>query len=88
MGSTVLGDGPGTANYTAVTIDSSFFNPAQFYVLVGDYLNGIFINTANGSTVPISPATYGLTPVTLIATGAVWVGIPLIAFLYLATKRD
>jgi hypothetical protein len=86
--STVLGYGPGSANYAAVTIDSSFFNPAQFYVLVGDYLNGIAINVAGGSTLPISPATYGLTPVTLFATGALWVVIPLLAFIYLATKRD
>lgn len=86
--SSALGYGAGSASYLAVSIESDFFNPAQFYLLVGDYLNKTFISTTGGSSLPISPATYGLTPVTLIAAGVLWVVVPFAIFLRLATSRD
>ena len=82
--SAVLGVQVGSGNYLAVTIQSSFFNPAQFYSLIGVYIEGI---TTVGS-VPISPATYGLTPLTLALDASFWVFVPLFAFLYLVSRRD
>ena len=78
----------GSGNYLALTIQSSFFNPAQFYSLVGEYLNGISISNGFGGSTPISPATYGLTPVALALTGAFWVRAPLFGFVYLVVRRD
>lgn len=86
--STALGYGVGSANYLAVSIDSYFFNPAQFYLLVGDYINNLFISTTGGNTVTINPATYGLSPLTIGLAGAFWVVVPFVLFLRLATKRD
>ena len=88
VASTALGYGVGSANYLAVSIDSNFFNPAQFYLLIGEYLNGASINTTGFGGTAISPATYGLTPVTLALTGVFWVAAPLTIFLYLAMRRD
>ncbi len=81
-----LGVQVGSGNFLGLTIQSSFFNPAQFYALVGDYLNGI--SSSFGGSTPISPATYGLTPLTLALTGAFWALAPLGAFLYLVARRD
>jgi ABC-2 type transport system permease protein len=88
VASAVLSVQVGSGNYLALTIQSSFFNPAQFYSLVGEYLNGISISTGFGGSTPISPATYGLTPLTLALTGAFWVLAPLFGFLYLVVRRD
>ncbi len=86
--SAVLGVQIGSGNYLALTIQSSFFNPAQFSSLVGEYLNGVSITSGLGGSTPISPATYGLTPLTLALTGAFWVLVPLLGFLYLVARRD
>jgi ABC-2 type transport system permease protein len=87
LGAYLLGVQAGSGNYLGLTIDSSFLNPAQFYSLVGQFLAGTTITTTGAST-PISPATYGLTPFTLIADAAFWVLVPLVSFLYLAVHRD
>jgi ABC-type transport system involved in multi-copper enzyme maturation permease subunit len=87
LGAYLLGVQVGSGNYLGLTIDSSFLNPAQFYSLVGQYLSGATITTSGTST-PISPATYGLTPFTLVAAAAFWVLVPLGSFLYLAVRRD
>ena len=86
--SAVLGVQIGSGNYLALTIQSSFLNPAQFYSLVGVFLNGVAISTGIGGSTPISPATYGLTPFTLVLTGAFWILAPLLGFIYLVERRD
>jgi len=87
IGAYLLGVQIGSGNYLGLTIDSGFLNPAQFYGLVGQYLGGTTITTSGAGT-PISPATYGLTPFTLVAAAAFWVLVPLASFLYLAVRRD
>lgn len=77
----------GSGNYLALSIRSGFVNPAQYYGLVGQYLNGISL-VASGSSIPISPATYGITAGTLLLTAAFWVGAPLLALAYVTAKRD
>ncbi len=84
----LLGVQIGSGNYLGVTIDSGFLNPAQFYGLVQQYLNGVTITSTSGASIPISPATYGLTPFTLVGAAAFWVFVPLAGSLYLATHRD
>lgn len=88
LGAYLLGVQIGSGNYLGLTIDSGFLNPAQYYGLVVQYLNGVTITSAGGTSIPISPATYGLTPITLVAAAAFWMAIPLAGFLYLATHRD
>ena len=88
LGALLLGVEIGSGNYLAVTIDLGFLNPAQFYGLVGEYLNGASITSNGGGSIPISPATYGLTPLTLIVAAVLWVVVPLAGFLYLAGRRD
>jgi ABC-2 type transport system permease protein len=83
----VLGVQIGSGNYLGMTIDSSLFNPAQFYSLVGQ-LSGGGLSGILGSASSASPATYGLTPLTLVLDGAFWALAPLAGFLYLATHRD
>lgn len=85
---TALGYGVNSASAVGVALHSYFFNPAQYYLLVGDYLNGLAISTSGGATVPISPAAYGLTPLTLGIDGLVWVALPFVLFFYLATRKD
>ncbi len=86
--SAALGVQVGSGDYLALTIQSSFFNPAQFYSLVGQYLNGVSMSTGFGGSIPISPATYGVTPFTLALTGAFWILAPLLGFLYFVVRRD
>ncbi len=83
-----LGVQIGSGNYLGLTIQSAFFNPAQFYVLVGDFLNGLSISSSFGTQIPISPATYGLTPVSIVADGLLWVLVPAGLLLYCASRRD
>ena len=78
----------GSGDYLALTIRSGFANPAQFFTLVGEYLNGLSLVSSLGGSVPISPATYGLTPIALVAAGAFWVVAPLAGFLYAVVRRD
>ena len=87
LASYAMGVQIGSGDYLSLSIRSAFFNPAQFYSLVGEFLNGVSLVSGSGST-PISAATYGLTPLTLAAAGAFWVLAPLAGFLYLATRRD
>ncbi len=88
LAASVTGVQVGSGNFLGLTIQSSFFNPAQFYTLVGDYLNGISVSTSAGGSIPISPATYGITPYTLAITAAFWVLAPLGVFLRLVSTRD
>lgn len=88
LGAYLVGVQIGSGNYLGLTIDSSFLNPAQFYSLVAQYVGGTTISTSSGGSIPISPATYGLTPLTLAAAAAIWVILPLAGFLYLSTHRD
>ncbi|MGD0476819.1 MAG: ABC transporter permease [Nitrososphaerales archaeon] len=83
-----LGVQIGSGNYLGLTIQSAFFNPAQFYVLVGDFLNGLSISSSFGTQTPISPATYGLTPYSIALAGVFWVLVPAGLFLYSASRRD
>ncbi len=88
LGASLLGVQLGSGNYLGLTIQSSFFNPAQFYTLVADYLNGISITSSGGGSIPISPATYGINPYTLALAAAFWVLTPLLVFLRLVSTRD
>jgi len=88
FGALALGVEIGSGNYLGVTIDLGFLNPAQYYGLVGEYLNGVSITSNGGGSIPISPATYGLTPLTLTVAAVLWVVVPLAGFLYLARRRD
>ena len=83
-----LGVEIGSGNYLGLTIQSAFFNPAQFYVLVGDFLNGLSISSSFGTQIRISPATYGLTPYSIALAGVFWVLVPAGLFLYSASRRD
>jgi ABC-2 type transport system permease protein len=78
----------GSGNYLGLSIDSAFFNPAQFYSLVSNYFNGVSISSSSGALVPISPSTYGLNPFTIALVGALWIIIPVALLLYVASKRD
>lgn len=84
----ILGVQVGSGNFLGLTIQSSFFNPAQFYTLIGDYLAGVSATASGGASMPISPATYGITPYTLGLTAAFWVLAPLGIFLRLVSTRD
>ncbi len=88
LAASLLGVQLGSGNYLGLTIQSSFFNPAQFYTLVAGYLNGISITSSGGGSIPISPATYGINPYTLALTAAFWVLAPLLVFLRLVSTRD
>ena len=77
----------GSGDYLGLSIRSGFANPAQFFSLMGEYLNGLSLSSVGGSS-PISPATYGLTPLAIVADAAFWVLAPLLGFLYLVVRRD
>ncbi len=85
--SDLLGYASGSAGALRVSITADFFNIAHFYALVGDYQSKSYTGAFGGSTA-INPASYGITPVTLVLTAALWIAIPLAAFVYLATRRD
>jgi ABC-2 type transport system permease protein len=72
----------GSATYYRLTVDSGFFNPAQFYSLVST------LSSSSFSGISFSPADYGITPYTLVAAGILWVVLPFALFLYLAVKKD
>ncbi len=74
--------GFGSTNYIGYLIAGDFVNPAQFVQLVITYL------TSQSSGVLISPSQYGITIPTIVATGIIWVVLPVAGFLYLAIKRD
>lgn len=74
--------GFGSTDYIGYLIAGDFVNPAQFIQLVITYL------TSQSSGVLISPSQYGITIPSILATGILWVVLPLAGFLYLATKRD
>jgi ABC-2 type transport system permease protein len=78
----------GSGNYFGMTMDLAFFNPAQFYSLVSGLVNGVSVSTSTGGQLPISTATYGLTPYTVTIAGALWIVVPVVVLLYLASKRD
>jgi len=63
-------------------IGSYFFSPTEFTTLVYTSLTHKFL------TNPVSPASLGIDPASLIVTGILWVTLPLFAYLRLATKRD
>jgi ABC-2 type transport system permease protein len=88
VASLALGIQIGSGDYLGLTIRSAFFNPAQFYVLVGDFMNGLSISSSFGAQTPISPATYGLTPFSIIAAGILWVLVPAGLVLFSASRRD
>ncbi len=87
LAASVLGVQVGSGNYSGLTLQSSFFNPAQFYSLIGAYLNGVSTTGFGGST-NISAATYGVTPLTLGLDAAIWVVAPLALLLYFSSRRD
>jgi ABC-2 type transport system permease protein len=79
---TVSGAGFASNGYLSYQIAGEFLNPAQFVQLVITYL------TSQSTFGLISPAQYGITIPSIVATGILWVALPLASFLYLAIKRD
>ena len=79
----------GTSGYFQILIASLFVNPAQFMSLVYTYLthDTNFVGFG-GPYLALTPSAYGITIVTIIIAGGLWVAIPLTIFLYLAVKRD
>jgi ABC-type antimicrobial peptide transport system permease subunit len=76
--------------YYEYSVIAEFLNPAQFVGLVDTFLTHQATATGfgGGFNFPISPAQYGITISSIIATGIIWVVVPLAAFLYLAIKKD
>jgi ABC-2 type transport system permease protein len=80
---TVTRTGFESNGYIGYTVAAEFANPAQFISLVITYL------TSQSSSVGLlSPTQYGITIPSLVATGVLWIALPLAGFLYLAVKRD
>jgi len=84
--SSALGYDSNSVGNLAVTIQSSFFNPAQFYFLTGSYLSRSI--NIGGIVTSVIPEAYGLTSFTLVLTGLFWVIVPFAIFLRLANNRD
>jgi len=78
----LLNYGFGSAAFYRLTVDSSFFNPAQYFGLISSYTSSSIVG------LQFNPADYGLTPYTIIAAGVLWVALPFFLFLYLAVKKD
>jgi ABC-2 type transport system permease protein len=76
------GAGFGSNTYLGLQVAGEFVNPAQFIQLVIAYL------TSQGPFGPFSPTQFGITIPSIVATGIIWVALPLAGFLYLAIKRD
>jgi ABC-type transport system involved in multi-copper enzyme maturation permease subunit len=81
----------GSAGFYQLSVGLDFVNPAQFASLVDTYLTGIyrtaFIGIPTGSF-PITPESYGITISAIAITAVLWIAVPLVCFLYLATRRD
>ncbi|MGD0318530.1 MAG: ABC transporter permease subunit [Nitrososphaerales archaeon] len=81
--------GMGSVPFIRLFIGAEFLNPAQFIALVDTYLThsvSSVVFSFGGSL--IIPSDYGVTVWSIAATGALWIAIPLAAFLYLSTRRD
>jgi len=83
----------GSLVYYQITIAGEFVNPAQFVGLVDTYIThqstgAGLLGSATSGNVPITPSQFGITIPSLIAAGLLWSLIPLVAFLYLAIKKD
>lgn len=79
----------GSVAFIRLFIGAEFVNPAQFIALVDTYLTHSVSSVifSFGGTL-ITPSHYGVTVWSIAATGALWIAIPLVAFLYLSTRRD
>jgi ABC-2 type transport system permease protein len=79
----------GTIGFFQIAVLSQFANPAEFVSLIVTYLThqASFVGIS-GFTFPITPSQYGITVPAIVATGVLWVAVPLAVFLYLAIKRD
>jgi ABC-type transport system involved in multi-copper enzyme maturation permease subunit len=87
----LLGIQTGSVGFYQLSVGLQFANPSQFVSLVDTYLTSVyrtgFIGIPTGSF-PITPGAYGITIPTIFAAGIFWIFVPLVCFLYLATKRD
>jgi ABC-type transport system involved in multi-copper enzyme maturation permease subunit len=81
-----LGLKPLSLDYYRVSTYLSFINPLRFHVLLDIYKRG-FIGMGI-EEISVNPASYGLTIFSLIITGILWVVVPLLLFVVLASKRD
>lgn len=75
--------------YYKLVILAEFLNPAQFVGLIDTYLTheASFVGFSPFNF-PITPEAYGITIPAIVATGLLWIALPLGSFLYLAIKRD
>jgi len=79
----------GSAASYGYIVAGEFLNPAQFVGLVDAYLtHQVILVGLSLYTFPISAGEYGLTIPSILATGILWIALPLTAFLYLAIKKD
>jgi ABC-2 type transport system permease protein len=78
-----------SASYFRDIIIAEFVNPAQFVGLVDTYIThqASFVGISPFSF-PLTPSQYGVTIPTIVATGLLWIALPLAAFLYVAVKKD
>ncbi|MEM0117811.1 MAG: ABC transporter permease subunit [Conexivisphaerales archaeon] len=59
-----------------------FLNPAQYLNLVQVY------QTRSILGIPINPSDYGITPLTLISDGIIWLVLPALVSIWLVSRRD
>jgi ABC-2 type transport system permease protein len=84
--SQALGYTIGSAGFFHVIVVMSYFNPADYYGLVATYLTKTLVAgpfSANGAL-----GNLGVTPLTLALDAILWLATPLVAYFYLATRRD
>jgi ABC-type transport system involved in multi-copper enzyme maturation permease subunit len=88
--STILQISRGSVAYYQISVALDFLNPAQFISLVETYITNLvgFVGVIAPQNISITPQDYGITIPTIVLTGALWVSIPLVCFLYLSTRRD
>jgi len=80
----LLGAAPGSVGYIQATIISDFLNPAQLISLVIVYLT----HQVPGYGIPVQPAAYGVTILTITVAMTLWIMAPLAVLLLVVRKRD
>ncbi|MDG6933125.1 MAG: ABC transporter permease subunit [Nitrososphaerota archaeon] len=79
---TATGVSFGSLSALRLQVDLSFVNPSQFIGLLQ------ILQFRSLSGIPIQPSQFGITPVTLILTGALWVAVPVLLAIRIVRSRD
>jgi len=90
IAATILQISRGSVAYYRISVALDFLNPAQFISLVETYFTNVvrFVGIISTPSFSITPQDYGITAPAIVLTGALWISIPLVCFLYLAIRRD